>query len=487
VHGHALGRVHRGPREQARPGREERRVLHAARAARAPGRIDDRDVLVGVLAEPQPVEEQRRARRLEVALPLVLALGMDQHRHVDGAQAQVLGLAQRGLRLAHVALEARAPQVEVERVATQLEARVGGPREAVHQRSPARRVHARAVLERGRREARGDAVADDAERARRGARREDLLVVARGQVERDVVPAVVGVELGVGVELVAVPAALALEHAQLGEPVGDEQEVVLVAGAAPDARDLGLPLELDLDRGSAGHRRGQVDREHAALVGRAAVGLAEAQAGQQVVHAVAHGRDALPAPLVLWVAPAQRPAALAQVRRAVVGEGVPVQVEPQLARGHRRRVGPAQRQAAVEQLARVLDARVDGVVGPPGRVGLAEGLLPARRLGVGRPDGAGVRGGPQEQGRQQAPQHARDRHGRHDAARGGPGQVPDAVTRVLIGLWSRIHGPGGESAAVATPRADTPDGVPEPSRRTGPRVESGLFPASLSSSHPGSR
>ena len=59
VHRDAFGRVRRARRQPARAGGEERRILHAARAALV-GRIDDRDVAVRIGAVPFAVVPQRR-------------------------------------------------------------------------------------------------------------------------------------------------------------------------------------------------------------------------------------------------------------------------------------------------------------------------------------------------------------------------------------------------------------------------------------------
>ena len=85
VDGHALGRRDLAGSEPPRAGREQRRVLHAARAA-LPGGIDDRDVAVRVGAEPGAVVAQRGARGIEVAIGLRRVLGLQEQPHLDRRQ-----------------------------------------------------------------------------------------------------------------------------------------------------------------------------------------------------------------------------------------------------------------------------------------------------------------------------------------------------------------------------------------------------------------
>ena len=107
VDGDALGALQLGRGEDGGAAGEERRVLHAPRG-RAPGRVDHRDLGVGVGRRPGAVGPQRDLRGLEVAIGEVRVLGLheqaDVHRRVAGV------------------LEARAPLEE---------APARGPREVV--------------------------------------------------------------------------------------------------------------------------------------------------------------------------------------------------------------------------------------------------------------------------------------------------------------------------------------------------------------------
>ena len=191
---------------------EEGRVLHAPRG-RAVGRVDHRDLGVGVGRRPRAVGAERDLRGLEVALGEVRVLGLheeaDVHRRVAGV------------------VEARVPLEE----------------------APARRP--REVV---------DVLLHEAEGlgARRGCRSSiSSRPVAPTtkplrQRELHVVDAEVGEELGPGVERVAVPRALP-EDADLREPLHDEVVVVHPAGPADAA---------------VGHERVPLDPEAAGLAGR---------------------------------------------------------------------------------------------------------------------------------------------------------------------------------------------------------------------------
>ena len=66
VDGDALGALQRGRREDGGAAREQRRVFHAARR-RAPGGIDDGELVVGIRRRPGAVAAQRDLRGLDVA------------------------------------------------------------------------------------------------------------------------------------------------------------------------------------------------------------------------------------------------------------------------------------------------------------------------------------------------------------------------------------------------------------------------------------
>ena len=100
-----------------------------------------------------------------------------------------------------------------------------------------------------------------------------------------VVDAVVGVELGVGVELVRVPARI-LQHAHLREPLGDEVVVVHVAGACKRTGNLARPFHFDIERFLRLHRERQRYRHHRAIGGIAVVGREKPCFGSQVGPAV---------------------------------------------------------------------------------------------------------------------------------------------------------------------------------------------------------
>ena len=218
-----LGDAGRG--DPAGAGGEQGRVLHATGAA-LPGRVDDGDLLVGVGTKPLSVVLQRGARRLKVTPRLTRVFRLQQQPHLHRGQPGDFEPF---------------PQVE--------EVGAGGPGEVV------------------------DVLLDVA--VRRGA----IGVVARpladagraedpscGDGDPDVVDSVVGEKLGVGVELVAVPAGV-LEHAELRKPVCDEEEVSDGAGPGERSRHPRAPLELDVDRLARRDRRWHRHREHRPVVG----------------------------------------------------------------------------------------------------------------------------------------------------------------------------------------------------------------------------
>ena len=210
---HALRLRHRARRQPARAGGEERRILHAVRAA-LPRRIDDGDVRVGIRAEPLAVVAQRRARRVEVALGLTDVLGLQQQPHRHWRQAVV---------------------------AEPLDAL-----DVVRARRPGEIVDVLRIVMMRRR-----AVALVAPTALGAGGADDPAVRDR---QPHVVDAEVGEELGRGVELMAVPAGV-LEDADLRKPLREEVVVADRSRARERARHAGRPGDLDVDGFAGRHRR----------------------------------------------------------------------------------------------------------------------------------------------------------------------------------------------------------------------------------------
>ena len=202
-----LRRLRAARREPAGAAGEERRVLHAVGLA-LEGRVDDRHVAVGIRAEPLAVALQRRLGGGEVAIGLAAVLGPQQQAHLDRRQRRVRERPRRG---------------RCSRGSPSTRSR-GRPRRDSDASSMPSALSVRAVC-----------------------RPVAPTTNGRGDGDAHVVDAEVGVELGGRVELVRVPARI-LEHAQLREPLGDEVVVADVAGARERPRDLGRPLDLDLDR-----------------------------------------------------------------------------------------------------------------------------------------------------------------------------------------------------------------------------------------------
>ena len=190
-----------------------------------------------------------------------------------------------------------------------------------------------------------------------------------GHRQPDVVHAVVGEELGARVELVAVP-PLVLQHAELGEPLRDEEEVADGAGAREGARHVRRPLDLDGQRAAGRRRLRKRRRQHRPIVRVAIVGRDEAQLTGEIDRRAAAGepkrrdvdaRAILRARLPDGLPRAQLPFALP--RRAVVAPGVPVEVELQIAGRLRRDVAPRDDLGSGDGSADRIERHVDGVVG----------------------------------------------------------------------------------------------------------------------------
>ena len=307
-------------RQPARARREQRRVLHAAGAA-LPGRIDDRDVAVRIGPEPLAVVLQRRPRRREMPVGL--------RRDARAAAAGAVRSRQRRV------LEGRRLHDVV---------RAGRPHEIVDVF-----LH---VAMRGRALGRVVPLALAPRRADHPAPRHG---------DPHVVDAVVGVELGAGMELVRVPAGV-FENAQLGKPLRDEEVVADRAGAGEGARHSRRPGQLHGHRLAGRHGHGQRHRQHGAVGPVAVVGRDERAAGRQVgerrpaAGQQAYRRDVDMAPVTcrpltgrIAVSAPGPPAgaqALAHPGGVGVAPRVPVEMKLQLAGGPRADVAPRDDTAA---------------------------------------------------------------------------------------------------------------------------------------------
>ena len=190
-----------------------------------------------------------------------------------------------------------------------------------------------------------------------------------GNRHAHVVDAVIGEELGAGVELVAVPARF-FEHADLREPLGDEVVRPDRAGAGDRARNARGPGEFDVDGLARAHRRGQRDVQHRPVVRVPVVGRHETGAGQHVDRRrrsrdEPDGRDVDGG----GSARAGRATAVARERRfahpggAVVTPRVVIQVERQGRGCAGGDVAPRQDRPSRQGLRAVVEPDVDGVAG----------------------------------------------------------------------------------------------------------------------------
>ncbi len=254
-----------------RPGGDERRVLHAARTARARRRIHDREGLVGVPPVPQAVVLQPGLRRVDVTLRLGPVVRLQKHRDLDVGELHLVERAAEQLRDALVlgrrdVLRGRKRRLDDD---------------VVRVRRPGEVVDVGLLVSVGRRPV--------AVRALAGAHPGRADDVAAGRRDLDRVAAVVGVELGGGVELVAVPTArLAAAHAgglvdaELREPLAHEIEIVLVARPRKHLRQLRREGDLQRDRPAGRHGLGKRDLRDRLVICIPVIGLNEDEAGLEV-------------------------------------------------------------------------------------------------------------------------------------------------------------------------------------------------------------
>ena len=92
----ALGALDARRRAPGGAARDQRRVLHPAGAAGAPGRVHDGQRGVGVGAEHAPVARERRLGRAEVTLGLARVLGLEVEEELHVAQTRPRGRRPRG-------------------------------------------------------------------------------------------------------------------------------------------------------------------------------------------------------------------------------------------------------------------------------------------------------------------------------------------------------------------------------------------------------
>ena len=194
---------------------------------------------------------------------------------------------------------------------------------------------------------------------------------------RDVEAAVVGVELGVGVERVAVPSAGGpapqpggLVNPDLREPLADEEVVAHVARPREDLRKLGVEGDVERDFAVGRDGRGQRHEENRLVRRVVAVRLDESGAGLQV-GAVGglDGGHVDPAPVARLVArlvPAELASGLAHERRPVVLERVQVEMEAQLRNRVAGGVAPDEVFLAVQRLRLRFERNLDRVLDDPG-------------------------------------------------------------------------------------------------------------------------
>ncbi len=228
--------------------------------------------------------------------------------------------------------------------------------------------------------------------------------------DRDVdqVVAEVGVELGIGVELVAVPAAGRpsapagrLVDAELREPLTHEVEVAVEAGAGEDLRQLRREGDVERERAARRHRFGQRESHDRLVVLVPVVGLLEAQGAFEVAPVgERHRGDVDPTPPAFGhPVAAQLASRLLHERALGVLERVQVEVEPEIADRVGGRVGPGEALPAVEPMGGRVERDVDSVVDHLGRA-------------VGQPVGQRGRGEAEDEHCGNGSAHGASRNGR---------------------------------------------------------------------------
>ena len=326
VNGHAFRSQAAAHDEPPCARREERRVLHPVGVALVGG-IDNGDVAVGIGAEPLAVVLQRISRGVEVPPGLGGVLRLKEEAHLHRRQRRML--------------------------------EAGGSLQIVGARRPREVVHVLLVIPMRRRVVGVVApIALDA----RGTDRPGL-----GNRQVDVIDAVIGKELGPGVELVTVP-ALVLQDAELRKPLSDEKEIPDRAGPRVRARDVRVPLHLDCEGAVRGHRLWQRDRHHRLIVPVAVVWRKKSFRRGDVDSGSAHDRnrrDIDAAAIFLAAVPVYRSAegGLAHPGRAIVAPRVPVQMKLQVVDRLRGDVAPRDDFGSRDGPRRRIQACVDRVTG----------------------------------------------------------------------------------------------------------------------------
>ena len=273
-----------------------------------------------------------------------------------------------------------------------------------------------------------------------------------GDVERDVVRAVVGVELGEVVEREVSPRPVGLEARDLREPLPDHVERPGVARALDDVRQLVVPRDVELDRVSPGATsRGRGTRASVSSSSPGRWSLARPTRGRRACppsRSVIRRTSIVPQSATPLPPPRTWLDGLAQPDRVLVLERVQVKVHPDLAHRDARRVAPGDRPFAVHgvlvgierRAQRVVDDVVGArpkrrvgvearVVGGGGRRGWRRGRLRRGRAGGGR---RRRRGGERRRGLREEPRKGRPEESRAHALK--VGELSSRVDRSALAL-----------------------------------------------------
>ena len=279
--------------------------------------------------------------------------------------------------------------------------------------------------------------------------------VALGHGQAHVVAAEVGVELAVQVELVGVPArgggtALArqFQHRDLGEPLRDQVEGAVVAGARDHPRQLVEEVDVERGGGAGRDRARQVDADHAAVGLRAAVRLDEGPLRRRaVLHHLVQADEAEFAVLGIDIAAEAALAGPLLGHEGAAGalEAVEVHVHVQAAHRLRAAVAPGQRLFAGDGVLDRVEFGIDRVRHRPVRQRrfLAGARAAPGIRGAGHADRTGISAGQRDGGACAGGQGgAGARGGSSGGLRGGRQRPGGAEREQQGGGTGAVHGLG---------------------------------------------
>jgi hypothetical protein len=217
----------------------------------------------------------------------------------------------------------------------------------------------------------------------------------RRHVQRHIVAAEIRIELGLRMEREMREPTVGLQARQLGEPLRNEVIAARIARALDNLRQLRLELELEREPRACGELGGEGDLDVGFVLGISrAVLLASGPEIGAVELARSQELQIDVAELTRLRAAAAHREGRAQEQRALVLEGVQIQMKEQRAHWHVRRVDPLDGAAAQHPVRGRVEPCFELVRGDQrlGSIALRRGLRSgSRRSGLGRRRGLGAR------------------------------------------------------------------------------------------------